>query len=208
MQSKNNSVFIVLLLILTLVGVFSQFTSYADFIIRLTPAHLLVSALLVFLSFKKISISQFVVLCLLFIISFFIEVIGVKTGVLFGEYHYGNNLGVKYWDVPLIIGLNWVMLAISTRFVMLSITNNTKLVVIFASVLMVALDFLIEQICSKLDFWHWESGFASERNYLAWFVISLCFQFLLNLVFDTTKNKVASFYFYMQLLFFICLNLM
>src|SRR5689334_23098853 len=37
------------------------------------------------------------------------EVIGVATGAIFGAYSYGEVLGFKLLEVPLIIGLNWVV---------------------------------------------------------------------------------------------------
>jgi len=42
--------------------------------------------------------------------SFFIEVYGVNTGKLFGEYIYGKTLGFKFFNTPVIIGLNWILL--------------------------------------------------------------------------------------------------
>ena len=45
-----------------------------------------------------------------FLLGFSVEYIGVKTGILFGEYSYGENLGLKLFGVPLIIGVNWVIL--------------------------------------------------------------------------------------------------
>jgi len=43
-------------------------------------------------------------------LGFIIEVIGVKTGFIFGKYSYGNGLGYKLLDVPLIISINWAIL--------------------------------------------------------------------------------------------------
>jgi putative membrane protein len=33
--------------------------------------------------------------------------LGVHTGILFGNYKYGNALGLKLNDVPILIGINW-----------------------------------------------------------------------------------------------------
>ena len=39
------------------------------------------------------------------------EVVGVHTGVPFGDYRYTGGLGVKVAGVPLVIGLAWMMMA-------------------------------------------------------------------------------------------------
>ena len=50
-------------------------------------------------------------------LGFFIEVIGVKTGFIFGSYYYGAAMGIKILAVPLLIGLNWSILVYSTSLV-------------------------------------------------------------------------------------------
>jgi putative membrane protein len=37
---------------------------------------------------------------------FFIEAIGVNTGLIFGNYVYKTTLGWKFLETPLIIGVN------------------------------------------------------------------------------------------------------
>ena len=49
-----------------------------------------------------------------FAIGFSAELIGVHSGMLFGNYSYGNNLGLKLAEVPLIIGINWGVLAVTS----------------------------------------------------------------------------------------------
>jgi putative membrane protein len=43
-----------------------------------------------------------------------LEVVGVKTGLIFGEYKYGSTLGIKLFEVPLIIGFNWVFVILGS----------------------------------------------------------------------------------------------
>src|SRR5574343_124233 len=50
----------------------------------------------------------FSILILLF--SFIIEMIGTNTGLIFGEYTYGRTLGIKLWNTPLLIAVNWFVL--------------------------------------------------------------------------------------------------
>ena len=83
----------------------------------LTPYTLLISVVIVSMKLLRLdSLKVFYWGLVTFLITYLTEVIGVKTGLIFGEYSYGNVLGIKLFDVPIIIGLNWV-------FVILGLIN-------------------------------------------------------------------------------------
>jgi uncharacterized membrane protein len=42
--------------------------------------------------------------------SYLLEEIGVRTGSIYGPYHYGDLLGVKLGHVPVLIPLAWFMM--------------------------------------------------------------------------------------------------
>ncbi len=44
------------------------------------------------------------------VISWFLEQIGVQTGVIYGAYHYTDQLGIKLGHVPLLIPIAWFMM--------------------------------------------------------------------------------------------------
>ena len=48
-------------------------------------------------------------LVITYLATLLLEIIGAKTGLIFGSYSYGDVLGPKFFDLPLIIGLNWVI---------------------------------------------------------------------------------------------------
>ena len=50
-------------------------------------------------------IKLFFLLITCFLVGMLSEIIGVKYGFIFGEYSYGNALGIKFMGVPLIIGI-------------------------------------------------------------------------------------------------------
>ena len=35
-----------------------------------------------------------------------------------------------------------------------------------------AVDLLIEQVASQMDYWHFSNGIAGIQNYIGWFIIS------------------------------------
>ena len=76
----------------------------------LTPLNLLFSSLLIF-SFHKGFDTKFWIFCILVAsVGFLVELAGVHTGVIFGEYWYLHVLGPKLAGVPIMIAVNWLML--------------------------------------------------------------------------------------------------
>lgn len=71
-----------------------------------------------------------------------VELIGVNTGLLFGTYQYGENLGIKVFGVPFLIGINWGVITFLTANIANRFIKNKWLVILCGSILMVALDFL------------------------------------------------------------------
>jgi hypothetical protein len=73
---------------------------------------------------------------------------------------------------------------------------------IFAATLMVGLDFFIEPLAPRFDFWAFEQGFAPLQNFVAWFLIALGLQFLIKNEIPEDKNPVPLHHFLSQLIFF------
>lgn len=111
-------------------------------------------------------------------IGFFAEWIGVRFGWLFGSYKYGDSLGWKFDGVPLVIGANWLLLCLISRDIASKIFEKRILIIIFSSILMVIIDFLIEPLSESLDFWKWENNTIPISNYIDWFLIALLNQTL------------------------------
>ncbi|MGD9900029.1 MAG: carotenoid biosynthesis protein [Calditrichaceae bacterium] len=115
-----------------------------------------------------------------FVLSLAIEEIGVSTGMLFGEYNYGEILRPFFINVPVAIGFSWVNLLLGSMAVV-SVINpgysrvNPVLISIMIAVLMVAFDFLMEPAAVKLGYWEWEDNVIPVRNYLSWFVFGFLF---------------------------------
>lgn len=80
-----------------------------------TPFFLLLLPLpLLILEYKagKVKLIRFFLIFAL--ITFIIEVVGVKTGLIFGRYHYLDRLGIALFNVPLLIGILWSTLLFAT----------------------------------------------------------------------------------------------
>jgi putative membrane protein len=108
-----------------------------------------------------------------------VEIIGVNFSIFFGEYKYGNNLGIKIFDVPIVIGFNWVLLIVLTgNFAHKIFPKSIILRVLTGSIMMILLDLLIEVSAPKLDYWEFTVNPVPLSNYLWWFIFSILFHFI------------------------------
>jgi len=101
-------------------------------------------------------------------LGFIIEVIGVKTGLVFGKYSHGDGLGFKLLNVPLIISINWAMLIFAGIRIVSGIFANKIVSLVVAAILVTIIDLIIEQVAPKLDFWKFEGGLPGLHNYIGW----------------------------------------
>ncbi len=193
-----------LILFLTIGGI-GLTTPFNETFEKLSFYNLLLTLILLLLSVKKDFSKFFVVLTGLFFIGFIAELIGVQTGILFGEYQYNNNLGFKLADVPLIIGFNWAMLSIGAYFIVARFFENSFIKITIASLLMVAFDFLMEPVAIHLDFWSWKTGEIPFYNYITWFLVSIV-QMLVLCNFKIDDYGIAKVIFLAQFVFFLWLN--
>ncbi len=213
MKLKAPFIGIAVLIILHAVGLIGT-AFFDEDLMKLTPVNLLISIGVV-LWFHEIYNKPFIIyLAIVYVCGYLIELAGITTGKIFGQYFYGNNLGIKLADVPLIIGVNWVMLSygsmsivgrLSDKFIVL---RNQFLAPAVGAFLMVFSDFWIEKLCQRLDFWYWRGNVIPIQNYTAWFLFSFAFNFLFVRLQLNSKNIVAVWLFILQLLFFIGLNLL
>ncbi len=181
-----------------------------------TPFNLTTSIVLLLLAQRKYSPSFWLFVSITFLVGFFIEVIGVKTEAIFGAYNYGKTLGFKILEVPILIGINWVMITfivnyfISTYFNFLILNSKITLFFksIFAALLMVMIDYLIEPVAIIHDFWSWENNHIPLQNYIGWFLVALPLCMLFQYSKFEKLNKFAYFLLMAQLLFFGGYNLL
>ena len=174
------NIIIILLSILHLVGgVALSMDSVKSIFLALTPFNLALTFGLLIWANDDFSFNFFKIISVLFLIGFFVEVLGVYSGLLFGEYHYGKTLGFQFLEVPLIIGVNWVLLVVSSFAVSSYFVSNSILKVVLSSIIMVFLDLMIEPVAIRLDFWYWQAEVIPLQNYLMWFIVALLMNWIL-----------------------------
>lgn len=172
----------------------------------LTPFNLLFSALVLFYLQADKSKPFLFFAGITFLIGFFIEVIGVHTGLIFGKYAYQTTLGFKVWDVPLVIGLNWFVLSCSIGFLVHTVFKKTAipyyLKALFAALLMTALDYVIEPIAIKHEMWTWFGQTPPLSNYYGWLGTAFVIQLIYFYAPFRKENPVAVWLLALQVVFF------
>jgi uncharacterized membrane protein len=176
--------------------------------VRFTP-WVILGSLLAVLFFIKSAYTRKTVLILtaIAVSGYFIEVIGVNTGLIFGPYTYGKALGIAWLNTPLIIGINWLFLVYASSSVFEKLNIPLIVKILLSSLVMLAYDIILEPVADKLDMWHWMNTVVPFQNYIAWFVIAFLFHSLLKWSATSTRNSLAPWMLLCQFLFFITLRL-
>ncbi|OFZ54267.1 MAG: hypothetical protein A3D92_18290, partial [Bacteroidetes bacterium RIFCSPHIGHO2_02_FULL_44_7] len=99
---------------------------------------------------------------------YLVEIIGVNTHYLFGSYTYGDSLGIKLFNVPPLIGLNWLVIVISGASIARRLFHKKPLwfIALISALICTFLDVIIEPVAVKFNFWVWDSGSIPVYNYI------------------------------------------
>jgi len=163
------------------------------------------SSFAVFFFHTEWSKKTIIVFLSIFLIGFFIEVAGVKTGVIFGRYTYGSALSLKFLDTPVIIGLNWLLLVYISSSVVDRLKTGTVFKVLLSASVLLLYDLILEQVAPKLDMWRWDNNTVPVQNYIAWFSIAFIFSGYLKTCGIKLQNNLAAVILICQTAFFTIL---
>lgn len=199
-------------------------TPYKDWFIQNTPLNLTIMAVLLIITQSQKNLAFLLFFVIACATGFAVEWIGVNTGYLFGDYHYGNVLGSKYGGVPLLIGVNWFIIIYCTGVISQKLQDwsNQQLEAMQATVkpsiqlisfitdgamLATFFDYIMEPVAIKLGFWQWmNNGEIPFFNYTCWLAISLLLLTVFRMLPFEKTNQLAVHLFIIQLLFFLSLR--
>ena len=204
---SNNKEFlrmsIFFLWLINISGFFGMLSDQNEFFLSTTPYVLSLTLLLLILNHDLSDKKSKIGLILIFLFGLIVEILGVNYGLFFGEYNYGANLGPKIYEVPYVIGFNWVLLIIATGSISDKLIKGKEIYkILFASFLMVLIDLLIEKSAPKLDFWEFVISPVPFSNYLWWFIFSIGFQYIFFKTVKTREYYLSSNILVIQFLFF------
>ena len=195
-----------------------------NFFVHSTPFNLLLSFFLLVWTHHEKNKSFYFFIGIVFIVGFLSEVVGVNTGLLFGEYHYSKILGIQLFQVPILIAVNWFIIiycsGIGTHVLLNKVINRVEkdynepslklkaMSVIFdGASLAVLFDWLMEPVAIKLGFWTWGGdGSVPFYNYFCWLLISILLLTVFNFFNFRKENKFAVNLLLTQALFFLILR--
>ncbi|MFD2563803.1 carotenoid biosynthesis protein [Aquimarina rubra] len=198
---------IILIWLFNISGIIGILIGYQDWFLSLTPLNLLLYLALILWN-SKINLTLILALLIPFSIGMITEYLGVNHGLIFGDYQYGENLGIKIWGVPWIIGVNWTLLVYCTAAISKKIHHNIIVSSFIGAVLMVALDVIIEVCAPRFDFWEFKDGTAPLQNYIGWLATAFIALILFQKIHKTLQYAVsihifiAIFIFFTTFLFF------
>jgi bisanhydrobacterioruberin hydratase len=177
------------------------------YVMLITPYFLLIFGALVF-SFVAREKSRSVLIWSAgtYLLTFAVEAVGVKTGVIFGPYYYGTVLGPKLLEVPVIIGFNWLLVIIGLAVVSGKICKSPFLAAGIVGAGAFLFDFILEPIAIRLSYWTWAETAVPIRNYIAWFLIAYCAALVYHLLKMKIKTLLPVYYLGIQTGFFIILR--
>lgn len=202
-MNKLRTYFIPLLILFHIIGLvlfvyFPELTS-------LSYMNIALCGLLVFLD-KDLSVKGILAALTVIAGGFIIELTGVHTGLLFGDYSYGAALGPKYYDVPVIIGVNWLAIVLASIGVIGYFKLGNWTSAILAGGLSTVMDYLIEPVAIKYDFWSWAGASIPAWNYICWFIFCSIFAYLC-IIWWGKMNKTGAALYLIWLMFFGILNI-
>lgn len=203
MKQKRIALFLVLSM--HLAGIIGLMTPWRGFFQNFTPLHILVMTALL-LRFGNMGKPYLLAAGLVALGTFLVEMTGVQTGLLFGDYTYGSTLGPKVLGTPLVIGANWVLLSFSIAHLLRSLHLSLPVKAMLAATLMVGLDVFIEPVAMAFDFWSWDQGTVPMHNYVGWWVVSVLVFLGLFRWLRFGENDMAAWLLLAQLGFFLSLN--
>ena len=114
------------------------------------------------------------------VVAYVMEEAGVRTGLIYGPYHYSDMLGAKLGHVPVIIPLAWFMMIYPSWRVAQALLRgaDTRSLAgvtgqaIVAALVMTGWDMIMDPGMARAGTWVWERGGpyfgVPLRNYMGW----------------------------------------
>ncbi len=205
--SRTSGILTLVAVIFHIVGIVGIGLVHHSGIIRSTPVHLLLMLTLLLIAFRA-ELRHFLYWSLgVGLICFVAEWVGVHYGWLFGAYWYGTVLGPKWLDIPLLIGVNWIVVAAGAISLAATCKVGDRLLPLATAALATGYDFLLEPLAIKLGYWAWEGGRIPAYNYLCWFGLTALSALLWQRL-KLNSNFFAAVLFGIQSIFFIILRML
>jgi len=208
MKNKLNIVkySLVLIYFVGLIGLLN--ISTRNFFLPLTPWIILLTVAALMLFHKPLDIKHFSIMTFIALAGFFIEYYGILSGKIFGIYTYGETLGPKVLETPLIIGFNWLLLVYCVFITFDFLNIHFVLKSFLGAITMTIYDLNLEPVAIEFGYWRWFANAIPIQNYIGWFFISLILLSSLHNFKFKASNPIASFILVLLFIYFLILNIL
>jgi uncharacterized membrane protein len=109
------------------------------------------------------------------LLGFIVEWVGLRTGLLFGDYRYTDVLAPLVLGVPLVMISAWLVLVAYVDDLVTRIGWRGPLRIAGGALLLTAIDLIIDPLAAgPLDYWTWTNGGSyygvPAHNFAGWFL--------------------------------------
>jgi putative membrane protein len=164
------------LLIITGFFLFAGVIQYAlglSYVMSMLPIVLSIIVAIMIIYWPILPKTKLILVITVMSIGFISEIIGVNTGLIFGDYKYGTLMGWEIADTPMLIAVAWLIVTLSAWNIA-KLGAFGKIATIFlASSITVLFDLLLEQFATAYGLWTWSNGIIPLKNYITWFFVSM-----------------------------------
>jgi putative membrane protein len=179
------------------------------FMLRVTPVVLFIMGGIVFipLLLEERRVAFWLWCAGVYVVTFLLEAVGVAHGIIFGPYTYGATLGTTLWGVPLVSGLNWLLVIMGSIGLISSWVRHPLVSVPLVGVVAFAFDYVMEPVALALDYWQWQTPGVPIQNYIAWSLIASIVAVMYRVLRLDIKSRVPQQYLLIQFAFFLILRI-
>lgn len=199
---KSKKAGIGILIVLHLVGAAGFLSPLSEWFVYLTPVNLIITAGMLWIDTDPAKGRAFPVIFIIWLLGYAVEILGVKTGFPFGDYAYGDVLGWNFFEVPPMIGINWLLVIWGGFSIAKTFYVPRQIRWLVTAVLVVGLDILIEPVAIHYGLWSWADGYPPLENYLGWMVVAAALALIFEKYPLVPKPRLGATAFVCQLLFF------
>lgn len=188
------------------------------------PGLIFIMFILILLTKEKLDKHFFFFVLIAFVFSLITCGVGVNTGLLFGNYDYGKSLGPAIQNVPLALGLFWIIIIYTTGIFTEALYKKVEKkfppdnlfpktiqkfsIVIDGALIATFFGWILEPAAIKLGFWSWQTETTPFLFYITWFGLSALLLLSFELLKFKKENDFAVHLFIIQLLFFLAIRVL
>lgn len=206
-QFRSKKAGIGILVALYVLTAFGYRSALGEWFVFLTPVLWFVTAGMIWIDSKPGNRLGWPIALTLILLGYAVEVIGVQYTEIFGSYTYGNMLGWKFFGVPPVIGIEWLILTWGGYALARPFELNPLLRALAAALVGTGLFWLMQPVLQAYGILQWQQNPIPFKNYAARFGLLLIFALIFDKYPLVTKPRMGQTAALCQFLFFIWLRI-